>query len=328
MRRLLALSSALVLACGGVGCGGTERPAAATALLGVQSNTGGSEVTLRMAPAGPIAFATQLRVSLRSEMLGQPINADMDTRGVRRVVERRPDGSLAIEELDTASTFAFSMMGRSRSGPEHGTPAEPRRYVLGDRGRRIDEPATTITVAPSTPGAGFERVMEPLVRALEFPEEPISPGATWSAQGRIPLDGVDAGLAGEARYQLVQRLERLEGSGETRVAIIAFEGALEGEGASAAPPASPVPGEPPMPAEAMRGALRFRGFYVVALSDGFARSARAEFEGEAQLGPGGVMTFPIEGELEWSASPIDAVIAMPEPAPSTAPAASESLQPL
>ncbi|AKF11014.1 hypothetical protein [Sandaracinus amylolyticus] len=322
--RLLALSGAL--ACCVVGCGGSGGPASATAAqgtLGVQSNTGGSEVTLRMAPSGPMTFATQLRVTVRSEMLGQPINADMDTRGVRRVVERRPDGSLAIEEMDTASTFAFSMMGRSRSGPEHAGPAEPRRYVLGDRGRRLDEPAT-LAVAPATPGGGFERVMDPLVRALEFPVEAISPGATWSAQGRIPLDGVDAGLAGEARYQLVQRLERLEGSGDERVAVIAFEGSLEGEGESVAPPAPAMPGEPELPAEAMRGALRFRGFYVVALSDGFARSARAEFEGEAQLGPGGLMTFPLEGELEWLASPIDATLEIREQeAASAAPVAIE-----
>jgi hypothetical protein len=298
-----ALAAPMVPGCGGPG---TPGPASAgSSPLGVQSNVTHTEVTLRMRPEGPLAFATQLRVRFQSELLGQPLDADLETVGIRRVLDRREDGSLQLEEIDTRSRFTLSMMGRSRTTPETPRPPEARRYVMGERGRYVEEPQAA-AASPAPPGErdvprGLERALEPLARALEYPVEPVAPGAEWSSAGSIPLGEVEADMRGEARYTIAQRLERFEGTGEARLAIISFTGSLEGQGESVAPP---TPGDGAPPPGGVRGQLRFRGFYAVALADGFARTARAEFEGEAQMGPEGLMRFPIRGELEWSAAPI------------------------
>lgn len=309
-RAALAVALAAAIGCGGAsaapGPGGG-------ATLGVQSNAPSATTLLRLRPGGSLAFATRLRAELTSEMMGQPLRADLETRGVRRVLDRAADGSLEIEEIETRTRYELSMLGRSRSGGDDASagPPQPRRYRLSDRGRRAPEPATASPSSAGGGGAGgdagavampdrFAGALEPLVRALEFPEEPVAPGAEWTSEGTIPLGDVDAELRGTLRFQLTQRLERFEGSGAARTAIISFTGGLAGGGQSAG-------GGDAL--ERMEGELRFRGFYVVAVDDGFARSARASFEGEARFGAyGPEARLPVRGELEWSAVPIDAAL--------------------
>jgi hypothetical protein len=304
-----AIASALVA------CGGPS--AAAPTALGVQSNASTERVTLRHRPAIPTTFATRVGMRLESEMIGQPMTASLETRGVRRVLERRPDGALAIEELDTSTRYEMTMMGTHRSGPEPTTPHEPRRYLLGERGRRIDEPAASPTAPPGAPaGPGspedmiadrVEGMLDPLLRAMEYPEQSIGIGEEWGANGRIPLAQIEPSIEGEALYRITQRVERLEGSGDARVAILSFDGSIEATGrpSPTAPPpqGGPLGGAPGAPA-GISGSIRFRGFYAVALSDGFARTARAEIDGEVRLGPEEMMRFPLRGEMRWEAEPI------------------------
>jgi hypothetical protein len=314
----IVLGLAAIAGCGGAASGTTSTTGAP---LGVQSNAPSSHVTLRMRAPGPIAFATSLEVRLDSEMMGQPMNAEFETRGVRRVLEQRADGTLSVEEIDTQSRYAITMMGRTRTGPESAPSSapEPRRYVLGARGERIEAPGGASRAATPGGGAGgpieedvperLGSVLGPLVRALEFPERAIAPGEAWDAEGRIPLGAMDPELAGDATYRLTQRLERLEGSGDERVAVISFEGSLEGGGRTVA--GGTVGGGAPGDDGSLRGSLSFRGFYTVALADGFARVARADFDGLATLGEGEGLSFPLRGRMEWTAAPIAAGVAPP-----------------
>lgn len=307
-----ASSVALLLAA----CGASPAARTAAETLGVQSNRTTAPITLRLAPRGPMTFATELGMTLASEMLGQPMSADVDTRGVRRVVEVRPDGSLVIEEVDTASRYQITMMGNTESGPETpDAPGEPRRYVLDARGQQLE---TLPPPGPPPPGAGppgapplagrqggamrdvvqdrLQNALEPMVRALAFPERPVSIGDEWGADGRISFRDVDPSMEGEALYRLTQRLDRFEGTGDTRMAIVAFDGSLEGSGRSAG-------GQAPTDA-GIAGRIQVRGFYAVALVDGFTRTARASFDGEVRLGPEQMMRFPLRGEIRWDAAPI------------------------
>ena len=301
-----SLGALLLAACG-------ASPAARTSAepLGVQSNRTTAPITLRLAPRGPMTFATELGVTLASEMLGQPMSADLDTRGVRRVVEVRPDGSMVIEEIDTASRYQITMMGNTESGPETpDAPGEPHRYVLDARGQQLEtlpQPGAPPVGVPPAGGAQggamrdvvqdrLQGALEPMVRALDFPERPVSIGDAWGADGRISFRDLDPSMEGEALYRLTQRLERFEGTGDTRVAIVSFDGSLEGSGRSAG-------GQ--MPTDAgIAGRIQVRGFYAVALEDGFTRTARATFDGEIRLGPEQMMRFPLRGEIRWDAAPI------------------------
>src|SRR5687768_10415982 len=132
---LLHAWGALLLA----GCGAAPAAPATAVRLGVQSNSSTAPITLRVAPRGPMAFATELHVTLASELLGAPMSAEIDTRGVRRVLEVRPDGAMVIEEVDTASRYAITMMGNTETGPQTpDAPGEPQRYVMGPRGQRLE----------------------------------------------------------------------------------------------------------------------------------------------------------------------------------------------
>lgn len=292
---------ALLLAACGTAAGPT--PAGPREQLGAQSNVSATPITLRLAPAAPIAFATELRVSIDSELLGEPLSADFDWRGIRRITEVRPDGSIAIEEIETATRYSMTMVGNTRAGPEPGQPPRPpRRYVVSDRGRREPEPAVPSPGAPPASGpmpdlvqGRLESAFEPLLRALEFPEHAVIVGDEWSAEGRIDLADFDPSMRGGGLYRITQRFDRLEGSGERRLAIVAFVVTIEGS--SSAGGAGSLDGE-------ISGEVRIEGFYAVALIDGFARTARARVRGEARLGPEEIMRFPIEGDIAWDAVPI------------------------
>lgn len=278
-------------------CGSTPQS------LGVQSNVSSSAVVLRLrSPGEPIAFATNLRVSIHAAVFGQPLEGQLEASFVRRIDALGEEGWLSIIDVPSQVRLTLTRMGHAHSTIHDGTSTPPLRYVLDPRGRLMPTPLGI----SATDGVTFTQhslelaLLEPFLRALEFPALAISPGGQWESRGTVRLPEIDPGLGGEMSYRLLERLDRFEGTGEQRTATISFEALLDGTlGASSAIASTQLPSSDGLHAE-----LRVRGAYSVALADGFARAGRAELEGEISLGEVVAQAISWRGTMEWSAVPL------------------------
>jgi hypothetical protein len=271
--------------------------------LGVQSNVSASAVVLRLhPPSEPIAFATLLRIRLDAELLGQPLQGEVEARTMRRI-DASGNGGVSVMDIPTQLRLTLTRVGHTHTTIHDGTVAAPVRYVLDDRGRPAPVPRGELALGEgSVPPNRMEQIIGSLMHALEFPLPAISPGAQWESRGSIRVSDIDPALTGEAAYRVLERLDRFEGSGEQRAAVISFEALFEGAINTSAPLTST-----PLPlGEGLHGRLRLRGAYSVALVDGFARVGRAEIEGDISLGETVARAVSWSGTMEWNAVPFSA----------------------
>lgn len=276
-------------------CGSTPQS------LGVQSNVSSSAVVLRLrSPGEPIAFASMLRVSIRAAVFGQPLEGQLEASFIRRIDALGEEGWVSIIDVPSQIRLTLTRSGHAHSTIHDGTSTPPLRYVLDPRGRPMPTPLGISAPAGVAPAHPIElALLEPFLRALEYPALAISPGGQWESRGTVRLPDIDPGLAGEISYRLLERLDRFEGTGEQRTATISFEALLDGTlGASSAIASTQLPSS-----DGLRAELRVRGAYSVALSDGFARAGRAELEGEISLGEV-AQAISWSGTIEWSAVPL------------------------
>ncbi len=290
IRRHPCLFFALTMAA----CGSSAPPP-----LGVQSNVSSSAVVLRLhPPSAPIAFTTMLRVRLDAELLGQPLQGEVEVRSMRRVDATGEEGWVSVMDVPTQMRLSLTRGSHTHSTIHDGTVAAPVRYVLDDRGRPVSTPNRVLVQSHDGTASRVEHALESLMRALEFPPTAISPGAQWESRGTIRLSDLEPTLTGQVVYHVLERLERFEGSAEQRAAIISFEALFEGSIGNTALASTQL-----ALGEGFRGQLRLRGAYSVALVDGFARVGRAELEGEVSLGDLIARAVSWRGTMEWNAVP-------------------------
>lgn len=288
-----------------LGCGAAPTPEPATAAnvvsLGVQSNVPEQvPIELRVRATRPLQFATRSQIRMELDLMGTPMRLDSESRGVRRATPL-PGDQIELEDRETSRRTQVVGLG----GEEHadGAPqpqsGEPTRRVIDRLGADVARPGAAAPGAPRPDAAEgqlrarLEAALAPLMGALAYPDQPLRVGQAWGAESTIALSDVEAGMHGTVRYALAQRLVRLEGSGERRVAVIALEGWLEGAGA------------PEGETQMLHGRIDVRGTYTVALSDGFARAARVDVSGRLVGDESEAFELPIDGRIEWDAEPIE-----------------------
>ena len=274
------------------GCGGTRvlepRPH-----LGVQSNGGGTSgpVLLAVRPAPGLRLRATSEARGDATVLGQEMHLEYVATDERAVLERRPDGTTVMSSRRTGGSMRMVAGGRPREEalePE----ASPSTWVMDARGRTIDDAMFAAPTQRSERSEILRRLLDPLLDAIAYPDHPVALGERWQAQGTQALSEADA--RGTLRYTLTQELVRVEGSGATAVAVVAFRGEITGEGAIEAGPVT--------------GTLRFEGAYSVGVDDGLVRSMQTRLDGSISLGGEasvervpGLLDVPFRGELRYRA---------------------------
>jgi hypothetical protein len=283
--RVLAL---LGVACMLASCGGTQ-VLATRPHLGVQSNGPVGPVLLRVRPPAGLHLRTTSEAIGDATFLGQPLHLEYMVTEERAVLERRPDGTTVMSSRRTGGSMHVLAASRPRDEAlEPETSASTA--VLDPRGRSIDD-AMFARSGDERPEA-LRRLFDPLLDAIAYPEQPLAIGERWTAQGTQTLSEAD--VRGTLRYTLTQELVRVEGSGPTAVAVIAFRGEIVGEGGVESRPVT--------------GTLRFEGAYSVGVEDGLVRSMQTRLDGSVSLGEPlrgvdapGLLDVPFRGELRYRA---------------------------
>jgi len=133
----------------------------------------------------------------------------------------------------------------------------------------------------------LRRLFDPLLDALAYPVEPLSPRQTWGSRGTHPLD--DPNARGHLDHHLTQELARVEGTGASAIAVIALRGEVRGEGT--------------FDGDALSGVVRVEGAYTVATEDGLVRGMEVRVQGQITIGGTG-MELPVEATLRYRAGPV------------------------
>lgn len=275
-------------------CGAAPAPVPTPApLLGVQGNSQSPTVELRVRAAAGARYATSSVVSFDAEVMGQSMGVTIENRSLRSVTEVRADGSMLIEDRST-STITTQRLGSAppvttTEGPED----EATRAWMSPSGVR-----TPIeTEAEAAPGSDQERMqgqltalIESLMHGLEYPSGQIARGREWGSQGMLRLADVSPEMEGGILYQLSQRLDHVEGSGDSQVAVVGVELRIEGEGLN------PGMGR-------LEGSVQIRGSYAVLVSDGFVHRLDLRFEGSATVAE--ALQVPLGGTLRYQADAIE-----------------------
>ncbi len=282
-------TSLLVLACAIAlgGCGGPSTPPP-RALLGVQSNEPPiAAVTLRVRPRVGSRFRTTLALEARAELFGRAIALDHHLVQEREVIERRADGTSVLAQR-TVSGDTIIAMGEGPPRTETIPPeASAHTVVMDERGRSVEDAMFAAPPEARSHRELLRRLFDPLLDALAYPVEPLAPRQTWGSRGTHPLDDPDA--RGRLDHHLMQELSRVEGSGESTIAVIALRGEVRGEGT--------------FDGDTLSGVVRVEGAYTVATADGLVRGMEVRVQGQITIGGTG-MELPVEATLRYRAEPL------------------------
>jgi hypothetical protein len=288
--RVLSVLVALALV---AGCGGTQ-VLEARPRLGVQDNgNAGSAgpVLLAVRPPPGLQLRTTSEARGDATFLGQQMHLEYIATEERAVLERRPDGTTVMSSRRTGGSMRMVVGDRPREEALEPEPS-PSTWVMDARGRSIDDAMFAAPTGGAERSEILRRLLDPLLDAIAYPDHPVAIGERWQAQGTQALSEADA--RGTVRYALTQELVRVEGSGATAVAFVAFRGEISGEGGIEAGPVT--------------GALRFEGAYTVGVDDGLVRSMQTRLDGSVSLGgdgsaarPPGLLDVPFRGELRYRA---------------------------
>jgi len=194
----------------------------------------------------PVGTTTRYRTETRSWPPGGSIDSTVPNCIVTDVTT---ESITALDgDVATVSTVVESMvtdLTGAGLGPQVGK-------VNSGRGRttvrRIDRRGHILSTEILKPGKGFEKggeVAEHAGGAFTLPEGPVSVGDTWTATDSIPGGWGNSGRT--AVVQITYRLERIEGQGSARVAVVSMKGAflawrILASTRSAASTGGPVPG--------------------------------------------------------------------------------------
>lgn len=273
------------------GCGGTQVLAVARPRLGVQSNEGPvGPVLLRVRPAAGLRLRTTSEASGDATFLGREVHFDYVATEDREVLERRADGTTVISSRRTGGSMRLTLAGRPREETLEAEPS-PSTSVMDERGRSIDDGMFASPTGDAEGADMVRRLLDPVLDALTYPDHPLAIGERWQARGTEAI--AEAEARGTLRYELAQELVRVEGSGATAVAVLAFRGEVSGDGLAEANP--------------LTGLLRFEGAYTVGLQDGLVRSMQTRAEGSFSIGSpeagdlGAMLEVPFRGTLHYRA---------------------------
>jgi hypothetical protein len=289
MRCFVRLASVLALASAvHAGCGGAT-PAAPGPPLGVQSNEAPfTPIVLRVAPEVGSRLRLATRVEARARFLDRPITLEYETRELRTVTDRRPDGTTVFSTR--------TLGGETRMGMGPGAPrAEPiaaddvpRTTVMDARGTTVED--ALFAPAPAAPRERRERFrafLDPIVAALAYPTTPLALRDRWGTRGTRPASDLGEGATGDVDFEITSELVRVEGTGPDAIAVVALRGALSGAGSAGG--------------DRLSGTVQLEGLYTVALADGLVRSLEVRAQGGLRLAIG--VEVPLEGVLRYRAEP-------------------------
>lgn len=205
----------------------TARSAALAALaLSIAAPTSGQSVTLRIAPPeGQVSrYAMHMETHMRSPMMGGSDEPFMVADVFTTYSVTGVDGDVReyVTVTDSAR-FDSAMPMLSQNMPDLAGQTQTLR--MDTRGR-IVEMVMDDSVSPEA-----QQVMSQMTGkgfGIELPEEPVSPGDTWTAVQTFETPAAP-GQQMEMRIELAYTLESVEGD----VALIAFEGPIDMTGSGA-----------------------------------------------------------------------------------------------